>query len=243
MSFLNLQPNLLLAFLAGVVTFATPCIIPILPPLLAGSIGNKLRPLFIIMGSTITFTLMGGLFSILGIAAGSFGSKMRLFFIILIIVFGAVWVDEDLNSLYTKYSSMILAKIYKPSLQPGKDSLAGAFVLGLSLGIVWIPCVGPILGAVLSYAAIEGNLLSGSLMLMTYSIGLSIPMLAVAYGGKRLSGQVEWTKRNSQTIKKMAGWILILTGFAMLFGLDQWIQTFLLPYFPEFETRILERFG
>jgi cytochrome c biogenesis protein CcdA len=237
---MEVEPTLVLALLAGIVTVATPCVIPILPPLLAGSVGHKLRPLLIVFGSTVTFTLMGGIFSVIGIAAGSVGNVIRLFFAVLIIGFGAVWADEDITEVYTKYSSQILNKFYK-NPPPVKDgSLWGAFVLGLSLGIVWIPCVGPILGAVLSLVAIEGNLLTGSLMLFSYSIGLGIPMLTIAYGGKRLSGKIEWTKRNSLTIKKLAGWVLILTGLAMLFGLDRWIQTFLLPYFPEYEIKLLE---
>jgi cytochrome c biogenesis protein CcdA len=237
---MEFEPTLVLAFLAGIVTVATPCVIPILPPLLAGSVGHKLRPLLIVLGSTVTFTLMGGIFSAIGIAAGSVGNALRLFFAMLIIGFGAVWVDEDINEVYTKYSTQILNRFYRKQTPVKDNSLWGAFVLGLSLGIVWIPCVGPILGAVLSLVAIEGNLLMGSVMLFTYSIGLGIPMLAIAYGGKQLSGKIEWTKRNSPKIKKLAGWVLILTGLAMLFGIDRWIQTFLLPYFPELETKILE---
>ncbi|RMF89312.1 MAG: cytochrome c biogenesis protein CcdA, partial [Methanobacteriota archaeon] len=237
------EPTLLLAFLAGLVTIATPCVLPILPPMLAGSVGHRLRPLLIVLGSMITFTLMGGLFSVIGIAAGGFGRAMRLFFTILIIGFGAVWVDDDINDLYTRYSSMALGRLMRGRGAGGDESLLGAFILGLSLGIVWIPCVGPVLGAVLSFVAIKGNLLYGSLMLMAYSIGLGIPMLAIAYGGKRISGQLEWTRRNSLRMKRIAGWVLILTGLAMLFGLDQYIQSMLLPYFPELETRLLEIFG
>lgn len=239
---MGFEPSYLLAFLAGVVTVATPCVLPILPPLLAGSVGHRLRPILIVLGSTVTFTLMGGVFSIIGIAAGGLGTALRLFFTVLIIGFGAVWVDSDINDLYTKYSSLLLNRFYKPSAPGGDESLLGAFILGLSLGIVWIPCVGPILGAVLSIVAIEGNLLTGSLMLFSYSIGLGIPMLAIAYGGKKVGAKLDWTRQNSETIKKLAGWILIATGLAMLFGLDQWIQVFLLPYFPEFETRLMELF-
>jgi cytochrome c biogenesis protein CcdA len=232
------EPTIILAFLAGVVTIVTPCVLPILPPLLAGSVGHNLRPLLIVLGSTITFTLMGGLFSIFGLAAGAFGEALRLLFIFLIIGFGVVWVDDEINELYTKNVTSILNRLFKFSTQRD-ETLFGAFVLGLSLGIVWIPCVGPILGAVLSYVAIEGNLVFGSVMLFSYSLGLGIPMLAIAYGGKRFSGKIQWTQRNSPTIKKLAGWVLILTGLAMLFGIDQYIQTILLPYFPEFETRLI----
>ena len=236
------EPSFLLAFLAGVVTIATPCVLPILPPLLAGSVGHRLRPVLIVLGSTVTFTLMGGVFSVIGIAAGGFGNALRLFFIALIIGFGAVWVDSDINDLYTKYSSLLLNRFYKPSARRGDESLFGAFVLGLSLGIVWIPCVGPILGAVLSLVAIEGNLVTGSLMLTSYSIGLGIPMLAIAYGGKKVSAKLDWTRSNSETIKKLAGWILIAMCLTMLFGVHQWLQKLLLSYFPEFETQLMKIF-
>jgi cytochrome c biogenesis protein CcdA len=235
-----LEPSIPLAFLAGLVTVVTPCVLPILPPLLAGSVGHKLRPILIVLGSSITFTLMGGLFSVIGLAVGDFGEALRFFFITLIILFGAVWVDDDINELYVRYSSLALNRLFKKPGVANTDSLWGAFVLGLSLGILWIPCVGPILGSVLGFAAVKGNLVFGSLMLLSYSVGLGIPMLAIAYGGKGISSKISWTQKNSGIIKKIAGWILILTGIAMLFRFDQYIQTFLLPYFPELETKILE---
>ncbi|MFQ5975246.1 MAG: cytochrome c biogenesis CcdA family protein [Candidatus Hydrothermarchaeales archaeon] len=241
------QPSMILAFLAGVVTIATPCIIPILPPMLAGSVGHKLRPLFIVLGSVVTFTLMGGLFSVIGIAVGFTGNLIRQFFIFFIIGFGIIMVSDEINEIYTKYSSMFvdrLVNVFKKGegISDEGHPLLSAFVLGLSLGIVWIPCVGPILGFVLLFTTIQGNIVRGSLLLAVYSIGLGIPMLSIAYGGKYVSGKVEWTKRNSETIRFIAGWILILTGVAMFLGFDRLIQTRLLPYFPNFELSILAKF-
>ncbi|MFQ5887626.1 MAG: cytochrome c biogenesis CcdA family protein [Candidatus Hydrothermarchaeales archaeon] len=238
------QPSMIVAFLAGIVTIATPCIIPILPPMLAGSVGHKLRPIFIVLGSAVTFTLMGGLFSVIGIAAGSTGNLLRFVFTLFIIGFGVIMVSDEINELYTTYSSMFvdrLINVFKKGEQVSEEGhpLLSAFVLGLSLGIVWIPCVGPILGSVLLYATLQGELVSGSLLLATYSLGLGIPMLAIAYGGKYVSGKVEWTKRNSQTIRWIAGWVLILTGVAIFLGLDRAVQTKLLPYFPDLESALL----
>ena len=248
------EPTLFLAFLAGVLTVTTPCIIPILPPMLAGSIGHRLRPIFIVAGSAVTFTLMGGVFSALGIAAGGFsGPWLRALLISFIIGFGAVMVDDDINEVYVKYSSRMVNRVHrlfkrnqvmKESQNAGEKGrgLLGAFGLGLSLGIVWIPCVGPILGSILAFAAIQENMIRGSVLLLVYSIGLGIPLLTIAYGGKRVSGQLEWTRKNSVRIKKLAGWILILTGLAMLFGIDRLIQQTLLPYVPDVESVILAKF-
>ena len=248
------EPTLFLAFLAGVLTVTTPCIIPILPPMLAGSIGHRLRPIFIVAGSAVTFTLMGGVFSALGIAAGGFsGPWLRALLISFIIGFGAVMVDDDINEVYVKYSSRMVNRVHgifnrnrvmNHPQNAGENGrgLLGAFGLGLSLGIVWIPCVGPILGSILAFAAIQENMVRGSVLLLVYSIGLGIPLLTIAYGGKRVSGQLEWTRKNSVRIKKLAGWILILTGLAMLFGIDRLIQQTLLPYAPDVESIILAKF-
>jgi cytochrome c biogenesis protein CcdA len=225
-------PYAFLVFLAGVATVATPCIIPILPPMLAGSVGHRLRPLLIVAGSAVTFTLMGGLFSALGLAVGAAKETLRLIFIGVIIAFGAVMVDEDLNQLYTRYSSALVNRLGVSGFANKKGSLPGAFILGMALGIVWIPCVGPILGSVLAYTAYQGELVSGSLLLLIYSAGLGLPMLAIAYGGKYAGAKLEWAQRNSPRIRKFAGAVLILTGLAMLFGLDKYIQAKLLPYFP-----------
>ncbi|MEE8168719.1 MAG: cytochrome c biogenesis CcdA family protein [Candidatus Hydrothermarchaeales archaeon] len=245
------EPTMLLAFVAGVLTIATPCVIPILPPMLAGSVGHRLRPLFIVLGSSVTFTLMGGLFSAIGIAVGAGRDTLRLIFVAVIIALGAVMVDEDIYDFYARYSSALVNRFHslfrrglsdfyqRDKIAYESHPLASAFLLGLSLGIVWIPCVGPILGSVLAFAIVQGSMIRGSLLLLSYSIGLGLPMLAIAYGGKYTSSKIEWVKRNSLLIKKLAGWVLILTGIAILFGVDRLVQTRLLPYFPDLESELL----
>ena len=236
------EVNYVLAFLAGMVTIATPCILPILPPMLAGSIGHKLRPLMIVSGMAISFTLMGGLFSALGIASGLSGGIYRLLIGFFIIGFGAIMVDEEINETYVKYSTRFVNAVMKPfssgtSKASGGGELRGAFLLGLSLGIIWIPCVGPILGVVLTYASVIDNVISGSLLLFVYSLGLGLPMLLIAYGGKFASSKVGALK-NVYFAKKIAGWVLIITGIAIILGLDRVLQTALLPYFPDIEGMV-----
>jgi cytochrome c biogenesis protein CcdA len=187
---------------------------------------------------------MGGLFAAIGLLASGFMEYVRLFSSLFIIAFGAIMADEDLSNLFSKYSSMYMGRFMPPN--PGLNnngSLFGAFTLGLSLGIVWIPCVGPILGAVLAYASTTANLVSGSLLLVSFSIGLSIPMLAIAYGGKYTSGKVNWTKKHSKSIKKIAGVIIVLWGIGMFLGFDRMIQTALVPYTPDLEGMLLVKGG
>lgn len=238
------QPSLIFAFLAGVVTITTPCVLPILPPMLAGSVGHKLRPVFIVLGSAVSFTLMGGIFSAAGSAFAGYKEALRLFFIAVLAGFGAIMVDEDINELYLAYSSRAvgfftnLFHIEKGVSSEGHP-LLGAFLLGLSLGVLWVPCAGPILGIILAYAAIEGEIIFGTILLFTYSIGLGIPMLCIAYGGKYVSGNLEWTRQNSEKIKKVAGWVIILVALAILFGIDRYLQARLIPYFPDLESKLI----
>lgn len=232
--------SILLVFLAGIVTAATPCVIPIIPIILAGSVGHKLRPVFIVLGSMVTFTLMGGVFSLIGSFAGGSQETLRGIFIFVIIGFGATMADTDVKEVYMKYSSRIVNKIRaifmgnRPvPVQNESHPLRGAFILGLSSGIVWLPCVGPTLGAVFAYVSYQGNFIIGLYLLATYSLGFGFALLIIVYTAKHYSNKFRWIREHSALMEKIAGWILIIVGVAMLFNLDKYLQTILIPYFPD----------
>lgn len=241
------QPSTVLVFLSGFLSALTPCILPILPPMLAGSMGHRLRPLFIVLGSAVTFTLMGGLFSVIGSVYTK--EALRYFFIAMIILFGIVWIDRDVNEVFMKYSSQLIGMIHrlfrsKGVHGPGQGHpLIGAFTLGLSLGVVWIPCVGPILGSVLAYTTYQGNVLYGSLLLLSYSAGLSLPVLFIAYTGKRYSAKLNWLQEHSTSLERLSGGVMILTGLAILLGYDKQLQALLLPYISDLELILIRYVG
>jgi len=232
-------PSVLWVFIAGLATAITPCVLPILPAVLSGSVGSRLRPLAIVTGMSITFTLMGILVS--AVASFSFFTEyLRWFSIFFIIGMGAVLFDDDINKAYVNISSSIVNFLLQrvaffgkiSSRAPGKGVTGGLF-LGMSLGILWIPCVGPILGAVFAYvAAGAGTLLHGTLLLIVYSLGVGIPMLVIAYSGKTVSGRVTWFVKRGHFFKRLSGLVLMLVGLMMLFGIDRYLQAKLLPYFP-----------
>ncbi|MCE8426676.1 MAG: cytochrome c biogenesis protein CcdA [Candidatus Methanoperedens sp.] len=233
-------PSALWVFLAGMATVITPCVLPILPAMLSGSVGGRLRPLAIVTGMSITFTLMGLLVS--AVASFSFFTDyLRWLSIFFIIGMGAVLLDDDINQAYVNTSSSAINFARERVSFPGKisstaskEGLFGGLFLGMSLGILWIPCVGPILGAVFAYIAgsTGADLLHGTFLLIVYSLGVSIPMLIIAYSGKSVSGRVKWFVKRGHFFKKLSGFILILVGLMMLFGIDKYIKAVLLPYFP-----------
>lgn len=225
-------PSILLVFIAGIATMITPCVLPILPAVLSGSVGSRLRPLAIVIGMSITFTLMGVLVS----AIASFvyiTEYLRWFAIFFIIGMGAILFDDDINQEYVKLSSSVVSHL--PFNKAQQEGILGGLFLGVSLGIVWIPCVGPILGAVLAFVAESStgtNLMHGAILLLVYSIGVGIPMLIIAYSGKGVSKKVEWFVKRGVFLKKLSGLVLIMVGLMMLFGIDKYLQAKLLPYFP-----------
>jgi len=233
-------PSVFWVFIAGMATVITPCVLPVLPAVLSGSVGSRLRPIAIVTGMSITFTLMGVLIS--AVASFSFfADYLRWFSILFIIGMGAVLFDDDVNQAYVNVSSSIVnfgrqhaSFLGNLESKAPRGGILGGLMLGMSHGVLWIPCVGPILGAVFAYVAESSasNILHGTILLLIYSLGVSIPMLIIAYSGKRISGRVSWFVKRGHFFKRLSGLVLILVGLMMLFGIDKYLKKVLLPYFP-----------
>lgn len=235
-------PSVIMVFIAGMATVITPCVLPILPAVLSGSVGSRLRPIAIVSGMSITFTLMGIVFSVL-LSLSFFTDYLRWFSIFFIIGMGAVLFDDDINQSYLKIASSITNSVrrHMPFLgkvgsKAPKEGLLGGLFLGMSLGVLWLPCVGPILGSVFAFvaesSASTGGILHGTVLLLVYSLGVSVPMLIIAYSGKSISSKVSWFVKRGHFFKKLSGLVLILVGLMMLFGIDKYLKAALLPYFP-----------
>ncbi len=233
-------PSIFLVFLAGMVTILKPCCLPLVPVVFSGSAGHRLRPVAICSGLALSFTAMGVLVSAFGAVFASFTDSLRSIAILFIIGMGAVLFDDDINMEFIKISGAITQGIRQYSgalsgysaLNLPEGGIAGGFFLGMSLGVLWIPCVGPILGAVLALVASVGNVPYGAGMLFVYSVGMSIPMLSIAYYGKKATGRYQWFVKRGPILKKLSGLVLIVVGIMLLFNIDKLIIKALSPYFP-----------
>ena len=209
-----LIPSLIAAFGAGVLSVLSPCVLPLLPAIMAySSERGKLRPLAIVIGLCISFTAMGVIFSAFGSAVYAYRVYMEMIAEITIIALGIVMLFD--LPVFDRLSA--LAPQLKPQSTQGAG-LFGGLLLGLSLGIVWIPCIGPLIGSVLMTVIPAGDVLYGGTVLFIYSLGLAIPMLGIAYATSTLTGQVRGLSRHSMLIRRIAGGVLILVGIGMVLG-------------------------
>lgn len=224
---------ILFAFLAGIVTILSPCILPLLPIILSGSLsGGKKRPLGIVTGFIISFTFFTLALSSIVKATGVNPDALRTIAVIVITLFGAsllipktqLWMEL----LMSKLSGLI------PQSSQAKEGFVGGVLVGISLGLIWAPCVGPILASVITLAATSQITFATVLITLAYSLGTSIPMLVITYSGQQLLDKHRWLLTNSATIQKMFGVLMIATAVAIFFNIDRKFQTYLITKFPQY---------
>jgi cytochrome c biogenesis protein CcdA len=209
------------ALLAGVLTIASPCVLPLLPIMLGSSVerSGRLRPLFIVAGFVLAFAGLGIALSLLSRSVESTHEAIRSTSVALLALFG-------LMRIWPRPYDWLIARVGGPlqrviafSSNTGSGN-AGGFILGMSLGAVWTPCAGPVLASILILAARAQALGQSSLLLFTYAAGAGIPMLVIAYGGKLVATRVRSIARHSQTLQRAFGALLILTSAAIYFQYD-----------------------
>jgi cytochrome c biogenesis protein CcdA/thiol-disulfide isomerase/thioredoxin len=223
---------LAIAFLAGVITAISPCVLPVLPILLAGSATStdRRRPFAIVAGlvaSFTTFTLVGAaLLSALGLPE----DLLRNLAIAALLVLAA--------SLLSQRVAWLLERpfLFLTRRRVGQDS--NGFVVGLSVGLVFVPCAGPVLAAVTALAASGEITFRIVLVTGAYALGAAVPMLVIAIGGQRVGSQLKVVRTHAAAARKVAGVVVGATAIAIALGADQRFTTFLPGYTQTFQQKV-----
>lgn len=224
------------ALLAGVVTILSPCILPILPIVLSGTVGGgKRKPIAIIVGFISSFTFFTLFLSAIVKALGVSADSLRAFSIIVVFLFGLSLLAPRIKVVLEKLFSKLAGHFSIRKTQGQSDIIEG-FLIGMSLGLVWTPCVGPILASVISLA-LSGDV-NGSAVLITlaYAVGTALPMLGVMIGGRELLQKNQWLLANTGKIQKAFGVLMIVTATALATNTDRKFQTYILETFPNYGT-------
>ena len=213
----------LISFFEGILTFISPCLLPMLPVYLSYFAGGKqdskktlTNALGFILGFTIHFTAMGAL-------AGTVGSFLSKYQTAVNIISGLIVIFFGLN-----FMGVIKLNLFKGSarMQTGQLGFFSSLLFGMVFSVGWTPCVGAFLGSALMLASQQGHVLEGTLMLLSYSLGLGIPFLLSAVLIDQLKGAFNFIKRHYTVINFICGSLLILIGILMATGvLNDFLQS------------------
>jgi len=235
--------TLSIAFLAGLISFLSPCVLPLIPgyiSYISGTSFDKIaeRKKNLIVLKTVLFTLG---FSFIFISLGLSASFLGQFFLInsnifriiagIVIIFFSLQLLGFINFSFMNKDLRIFTNKYN-------SNVAFSFLVGTAFGFGWTPCIGPILGSILTLAAIEENIEKGILLLSFYSLGLGVPFIISGILIEKFLIFSKSFKKYSLTITKIGGSILLLTGIAILTGQLQALGFFIFQYIP-----ILASFG
>lgn len=239
----SLLPAMIIALVAGLLSFLSPCVLPIVPPYLAYMGGVSVTDMedelaarrrvllaaaFFVLGLSTVFLLLGFAFSAMGRMFLQFQDYFTTVAGIVVMIFGAHFIGV--------FRIGFLDREARVETGDRGGSALGAYVLGLAFAFGWTPCLGPILGTILGLAASEASLIRGTVLLGAYAIGLGIPFLLVAAFFPRLKGPMAWMKRHMDRIERISGLLLWTVGLMMLTGHFTTFSWWLLERFPTLAT-------
>jgi cytochrome c biogenesis protein CcdA len=227
------MPDLLLALFAGILTIAAPCTLPVLPILLGASIGRRAgaRPAFIAAGFVASFAFVALALNAVATALHFDPNVLRTGGLGLLVIFGALMVwPAAFERLTARLAGAGVA--LQPNTAAAPTNLGG-FVLGTTLGLIWTPCAGPVLGTILTAIATSPDHAHGALLLLTYTIGAALPMLGVAYGGQAISTRLRHVAPYAARLQQAFGVVVIAFALSAFLQYDAIALAWLGQFFPE----------
>lgn len=225
--------ELVFAYLAGLLTLINPCVLPVLPIVLASSLQTDPRaPVALAAGMGLSFVGLGTAIAALGPAIGVYPEDVTHLAALVMVGFGAVLVAPALNRRFASASAG-LAAAADARIATSSRGIGAEFWGGALLGAVWSPCIGPTLGAAIALASVGENLGRAAGIMAAFALGVATLILATAYG---LRG---WLRRNmgqmvalSARARPIMGWVFIAIGSALFLGLNHVIEAAALRILP-----------
>lgn len=202
--------NIIMAIGAGLASVLSPCVLPVIPIIMAGAEGkSRLKPLVVVLGLSISFMIMGAASALFGSLLIGKTRYIELAGALIIIVMG----------LMVMFDLSVFKRFYKLSnIRVKSEGRFSGLILGMALGLIWVPCVGPFLSSILTMVATSGQLAQGILLLSFYSLGLAIPMLVVAYSSHLLQRRLGSLAKHATVLRYVTGGIMVVFGLYSVFA-------------------------
>ncbi|MCC5856021.1 MAG: cytochrome c biogenesis protein CcdA [Idiomarina sp.] len=226
-----------LAMIAGVLSLLSPCVLPMVPAVTASAMrASKAGLWFLAGGLALTFALGGSILTYLFMNAGLSPDALRYFAAGLMLFMGLALVNAWLN----QYMSILLSRglSFLPNsgnVERDSSHPAFQFVIGGSLGLVWLPCVGPTLGAAIALASTGSNLGMAFLVMLGFGVGTALPLIGIGYAaGKRIRD----LGAPAKLARLILGYALLLIAAMIFTGFDKVLETIAIQYLPDWVTLI-----
>lgn len=235
---------LLLAFVAGLLSTLSPCVLPLLPVILAAAVSeSRFGPLALAFGLALSFLVIGLTLALAGSAIGLDQSALRMLGAAILVVLGLTLALPALSDRAAALAAPIGALAGQALGGFETSGVKGQFTLGLLLGAVWSPCVGPTLGAASILAAQGKDIANVALTMALFGLGAALPLLAL--GMLSREAMLSWRNRlfgAGKLGKSVLGALLLLIGIFILTGLDKHVEAALVAASPEWLTNLTTRF-
>jgi cytochrome c biogenesis protein CcdA len=233
-----------IAFLAGVLSTLSPCVLPLIPIVLAAAVSeHRWAPAALGLGLALSFVVVGLFVATIGFAIGLDTDLFRKVGAVLLIAMGAILAVPFFQSRFALAAGPVGSWAETRLSGFSTAGLAGQFLLGLFLGIVWSPCVGPTLGAASVMAARSENLGQVALIMLVFGIGAALPLILIGLLSRealaRWRGRLRATGQGARVIM---GVVLVVAGLLVATGYDKRVETALLDASPAWLTELTTRF-
>ncbi len=234
------------ALIAGLLSFVSPCVLPIVPPYLAWLAGLSFEELQSdtadaarsrrIVTAAIAFVLgFTTVFVALGATASVIGKTVAQYFDTLSIIAGIIIIIMGLHFLGV-FRIALLYREARVQVERKPAGIAGAYVMGLAFAFGWTPCVGPVLAAILFVAGTSDTIWRGAALLAVYSVGIGFPFILAGVFASRFLGVLQRFKKHMHKVEMAMGGLLVVTGVLFITGQMSRISQWLLDTFPAFQT-------
>lgn len=226
-----------LALLAGLLSLLSPCVLPMIPAVTASAMrASRTGVWFLAAGLALTFALGGSLLTYLLLSAGLGPDIMRTFAAYFMLAMGLVLSIDWLNQQFTMLLSRLTSRL--PSggqVAENTDHPAFQFVVGGSLGLVWLPCVGPTLGAAIALASTGQSMLMSFTVMLAFGLGTALPLVAIGYAaGVKLSK----LRTSGKFGRKLLGYALLSIALMIFSGFDKVLELWAIEFLPDWVSSL-----
>lgn len=233
-----------LSFLAGLLSILSPCVLPLVPIIVGTALNtHRYGPFALAVGLAISFTVVGVFIATIGASIGIDQELFRVIAATLLIAFGIVLLSSTLQAKFASATAGIGSAGNNLLSKISTDSLSGQLVLGLLLGVVWSPCVGPVLGATITLASQGANLAHVALVMVFFGLGAGLPLILLGLISRQAMTSIRSKLFTAGKVgKHILGAILLFVGILIISGLDKQLETLIVTSSPDWLISLATRY-